>query len=604
MAEILDIVSSVIAIVEAAGKLGTSALTLKRLWDEVQDVPASIEQRITQLQLLAPVLQDMEGEFMRTRDIVQHNPAGMLSLNYCQKATQELEEMAAAISLTTAIFIAAVIFDCTSIIVSEFRTLREQERMEEASRNQHTKESSNMLKTGKGHADIEDVSLSKSASGKRWKYLDSSPTPRSTRWQDSILPQLFTYQTTEVAKKPGSIEATDRFRVHQARFQLPSWLSQKAWDIQAHKAYDGWRFQLKPWSTRSMDSAIFQCVQAGRADLILQVFRTNEASIYDRTPWGATLLECAIAFSQPDLVRLFSRMGLQVSDVDILKILKYVAETLNRLRVLELFAIWIDEDGFSHLLDDSDTTENTGAGTILGGQIWWTPGLLESVVEPNIPLIDQLVSVSAFDKIVWTFVRPKVLMEIVQWNRFVLASAFPAQLGPGNSSLYGFLSQYLQYNGVLSVSMEIEDWGALARWMLANASPKDVAQPNDDLEAAAVDVEEYIRWELATCKGNIGLGMGLKRGFQRTRFHQSGPSLVLLKRGTRAKDWEFDWDPCVEQFVGEFWRVVDAPPNVKPALMPGTRESDSEDDSKGIDTRIAFRYFDIIRLDGTVVDLE
>lgn len=93
MAEILGIVSSVIAIVGATGKLGTSALTLKRLWDEVQDVPASIEQCIAQLQLLAPVLQEMEYEFQRTRDIVQHNPAGILSLNYCQKATKELEEM-------------------------------------------------------------------------------------------------------------------------------------------------------------------------------------------------------------------------------------------------------------------------------------------------------------------------------------------------------------------------------------------------------------------------------------------------------------------------------------------------------------------------------
>jgi hypothetical protein len=35
MAEILGIVSSCITIVEVAGKLGSRALRLKRLWDEV-----------------------------------------------------------------------------------------------------------------------------------------------------------------------------------------------------------------------------------------------------------------------------------------------------------------------------------------------------------------------------------------------------------------------------------------------------------------------------------------------------------------------------------------------------------------------------------------
>jgi hypothetical protein len=42
MAEILGLASSIITVVGVAGKLGISTIRLKRLWGEVQDVPASI----------------------------------------------------------------------------------------------------------------------------------------------------------------------------------------------------------------------------------------------------------------------------------------------------------------------------------------------------------------------------------------------------------------------------------------------------------------------------------------------------------------------------------------------------------------------------------
>lgn len=93
MAEALGVVSSIIAIVGVAGKLGTSTFKLKRLWDEVQDVPASIQRSIDELELLAPAIQELESEFERTREMVQHDTAAKRSLECSQKAMVTIEAL-------------------------------------------------------------------------------------------------------------------------------------------------------------------------------------------------------------------------------------------------------------------------------------------------------------------------------------------------------------------------------------------------------------------------------------------------------------------------------------------------------------------------------
>lgn len=93
MAEILGLASSIITVVGVAGKLGTSTIRLKRLWDEVQDVPASIQRCIEHLELLAPAIEEMNDEFKRTRTMVQNDSAAKQSLEYSRKAVSTLESL-------------------------------------------------------------------------------------------------------------------------------------------------------------------------------------------------------------------------------------------------------------------------------------------------------------------------------------------------------------------------------------------------------------------------------------------------------------------------------------------------------------------------------
>ncbi|KAF5653627.1 hypothetical protein F25303_2171 [Fusarium sp. NRRL 25303] len=93
MAEILGLASSIITIVEVAGKLGTNTIRLKRLWDEVQDVPASIQRCIEQLEILAPAIEEMDHEFEKTRNMIQNDSAAKRSLEYSRKAVETLDTL-------------------------------------------------------------------------------------------------------------------------------------------------------------------------------------------------------------------------------------------------------------------------------------------------------------------------------------------------------------------------------------------------------------------------------------------------------------------------------------------------------------------------------
>ncbi|KAF9874879.1 hypothetical protein CkaCkLH20_07573 [Colletotrichum karsti] len=94
MAEVFGVVVSAFTVAEMASKFGTSIVKLKKLWDEVQDVPNEISQLFRQLELLRPVLQEMNDEFVQQTHKVHENRAANLSMEYCQQAVGELGRLA------------------------------------------------------------------------------------------------------------------------------------------------------------------------------------------------------------------------------------------------------------------------------------------------------------------------------------------------------------------------------------------------------------------------------------------------------------------------------------------------------------------------------
>ncbi|OLN86191.1 hypothetical protein CCHL11_04172 [Colletotrichum chlorophyti] len=94
MAEVFGVVVSALTVAEMAGKFGSSVGKLKKLWDEVQDVPENMRRIMRQLEILKPVLAEIEAEYTQQSHQVHDSNAASPSREYCQQAVADLEALA------------------------------------------------------------------------------------------------------------------------------------------------------------------------------------------------------------------------------------------------------------------------------------------------------------------------------------------------------------------------------------------------------------------------------------------------------------------------------------------------------------------------------
>ncbi|GKT41622.1 uncharacterized protein ColSpa_01803 [Colletotrichum spaethianum] len=65
MAEVLGLVSSVIAVVDMAGKVGSASFKLMRLWNEVKEVPVMLYEKAERIRDLEEFLDDIENQMAK-----------------------------------------------------------------------------------------------------------------------------------------------------------------------------------------------------------------------------------------------------------------------------------------------------------------------------------------------------------------------------------------------------------------------------------------------------------------------------------------------------------------------------------------------------------
>lgn len=68
------------------------------------------------------------------------------------------------------------------------------------------------------------------------------------------------------------------------------WFIQRFWDFSVLRASTGWTFQLNAWNIRPWDTKIFYAIAQGQVEYIVDALKNKEASIYDATPHGNSLL--------------------------------------------------------------------------------------------------------------------------------------------------------------------------------------------------------------------------------------------------------------------------------------------------------------------------
>jgi hypothetical protein len=77
------------------------------------------------------------------------------------------------------------------------------------------------------------------------------------------------------------------------RLKFPTWLRSQVWEFHFRQAMRGWDFSIRSYRTIPKDANIFLAIKLGDLAQVRQLLSSGEASIFDRDPWGGTLLHSA-----------------------------------------------------------------------------------------------------------------------------------------------------------------------------------------------------------------------------------------------------------------------------------------------------------------------
>lgn len=327
------------------------------------------------------------------------------------------------------------------------------------------------------------------------------------------------------------------------------------------------------------------------------------------------------------MMKLLMRMGLSRHQPD--QMADYPAIVAARLSrssadLAEFFHMWL-KDG---LLEP--TGENGGAGidnghspkcnrlSVLHVVSWWywrDPAIIQMLEEKAIPGLNLSNTVPGFGDIWWTFMDPEATLQHIQHTGVTPATFRPQLDQSHDSSTVSLVSAYLSSLIFHTENVErVENWRKLIRWTFDGARPDEVSyfkvingyeedctplviglyrqymrsgqnglpyNPHrferaivmwlEDLVAAGVDLQQYGEIEQSRYPGWAILEE------YAVDFFPGYDALYWFTYGPRPEDWRFFWGSKVEEFAGEFWKLVEP----RAISIPGAWADENEDEDEG-----------------------
>ncbi|RBA20931.1 hypothetical protein FPRO05_08378 [Fusarium proliferatum] len=507
MAEILGLASSIITIVEVAGKLGTNAIRLKRLWDEVQDVPASIQRCIEHLEILAPAIEEMDHEFEKTRNMIQNDSAAKRSLEYSRKAVETLDtlvrdmetQISAAktskrlvaqlkvrikrdviedhqlrltsalqlLSLSQQTYLIALSRAQPEIIISEIKNWRDSEYQKRISL---AIEEDDQFTEGEEPEEAEAV--------KARDYFKSPGSPNFSLWSaKKPLPRKrpsllgsFAFQSYEVVESASMHYVPDKARFFQTRVHMP-WFIQRCWDLSVLRASTGWTFQLNTRNIRPWNAEIFAALLFGEVEHTIELLKNKEASIYDVIPNGSSLLHVAILSGHIESIKALLLMGMKVSDIEPSDLFMFIyacfCQDPQAKSPMELGRQWVTEIGgisIEHL------------NSQFFSHVFWGVPSVYTLLSETASVRQMLPSFS------WRCVNPAVPLELLKSGLAVAADFPPCICSSGPDGIFHCYTSSLMFqyfHALLNNDKSFPDWRCLARKALLGVSPLNIVHPHE-----------------------------------------------------------------------------------------------------------------------------
>lgn len=335
MAEVLGVVASGIAVVDAAGQVGSGIIKLRRLWNEVNNVPDTIKSLMQQLELLAVIMGEMEVMHQsNTRDATLRpfSSQGMeLSMMRCREAMETLEDLVTKL---------------TKHVDSQKRLKRAKAKLKVALGKDDLNQCQGRLSDVVQLLQLAQSCYQTSLNGAMLQHLIALPTHLESRSQVKIMaiesstaqsesgpemreinssradeisdadaksPAIFRQQASWMQSWDTARQSLGPFASYawyssetkdyedgfirknlRFRFELAQWLSGKSWEIQVSRSISGWHHHIRTYNIVPYNSEVIRCARLGDLDRIKYLFTNNLASIHDRDVEDCSLLFWAV----------------------------------------------------------------------------------------------------------------------------------------------------------------------------------------------------------------------------------------------------------------------------------------------------------------------
>ncbi|KAF4953114.1 hypothetical protein FGADI_6264 [Fusarium gaditjirri] len=499
MAEILGLASSIITIVEVAGKLGTNTIRLKRLWDEVQDVPASIRRCIEQLEILAPAMEEMDYEFEKTRNMVRNDSAAKRSLEYSRKAVETLDtlvrDMETQISTakTSRRLVAQLKVRIKLDVIEDH-----QQRLTSALQLLSLSQQTYLIALSRAQPEIiiSEIRNWRNSEAQRQALIGPEADNQSTQGEE-----------IQGTGSPGHFKtpASREFSLWQMEsIKTLILLGMRIFDIKPDFLF--LRLAFWSWSEPETSRSI-EVARIWQAD-------TGGAQQEHLSDPGFGFAFCTI----PNLHTIVLEAG------SVRQMLSTWSWSFSNPAVaLELIK--------SGIARTSDFPPNFCVprtdGTCQGETDTFIYQYFHALLNNEGSFND------------WRCLARKMFLEVSPLDIVHPHDGFFWNLTGIIEALWK--RQFL----LLPFARWIQN--AVTLWL-------------EDLAAAGINLEEYMSLELLYSRKfrNNAVYKDTKAVMRPgARLPESGPSLVILSVGPRADDWSFSWDPCVEELSGEFWTTLE-----------------------------------------------
>ncbi|KAI1871865.1 hypothetical protein JX265_005851 [Neoarthrinium moseri] len=335
MAEVLSIFASGVAVAQVAGKAGGAVIKLKKLWDEVKDVPETIQCLMDQIDCLDPALWEAEQHIAQNElpAMLWNDSAAVRSAEYCRKALSKLTELVddLAVQISSSRGLSKRLAK-VKVVLKKDELGKLERRLETAVRLLQTAQQGNiiaMLKlqpdiiVGRVVAKIDNIASSSNqllkGPERQFEEQDNVDHARCTLKQTYSTEVIHRRKQNNLQtapwRKPGVLGGFVYERssnLLDAGFRPPNWLSgiSYAWDINLRKSYDGWNFHFRSYSIRPRNSDVFQFARNGNLEVLKGMFASGEASPFDCDEDGYDVTYHAAMFYELRIVKFFMDLNI------------------------------------------------------------------------------------------------------------------------------------------------------------------------------------------------------------------------------------------------------------------------------------------------------